>query len=77
MDRLSLLKNLNELLVKIEAKTKKIEKDKSRQVALYDIWTKQVNDAVKDYSKTKQDPKMKGWDILQINLYNLYKNLIT
>ena len=76
MDKMIVLKSLNELLVKIESKTKKIESDKKKQVALYDKWTKQVNAAVKEFIKTKQKPEMKGWDILQKQLFGIYKQLI-
>ena len=77
MDRILELKNINHWLVKIEAATKKIAKDKSEQVALYDKWTRQVNDTVKEYIKTKKEPDIKYWENkLQLNLFTCYKKLL-
>lgn len=76
MDRLEILKKLNELLLKIESKTNKLSKDKESQVKLYDKWTKEVNDSVKTYKEEGKEPKTLKWDPLQIELFRIYKILV-
>jgi len=76
MDRLEILKKLNELLLKIESKTNKLSKDKESQVKLYDKWTREVNDAVKTYKEEGKDPKTSKWDSLQKELFAIYNLLI-
>lgn len=76
MDKSKFLKKLNEIVLLIEKRTKEIEEDKTRQVKLYELWTRQVNDAVKNFMQNKEVPQMKNWDPLQKDLFFIYKKLI-
>jgi len=70
------MKALNSLLVKLEEQTRAVEQDKTRQVKMYDSLTKEVNDAVKTYIQTKEDPDMSNWLKNQKELYKIYKTLV-
>lgn len=76
MERLGFLKKINELLIKIESKTKDLTKSKEEQVKLYDKWTKKVNDSIKAYKEKGKEANTKGWDSLLVELYDLYKEFL-